>query len=159
MREDSRTKTIRSLEAAAAARKAKKALLPGPSPSGRGEEELAAEIREAFPRSLLLDDLGKRVLAASARWTEVYHTRVAEFSPSGKYVHLNGGATEMDCVGWIATDQVTVLEVLPERDANRARDVVRELLLSADCKWIEHGEGHDWKQAVEDAQNFLASQV
>lgn len=40
-----------------------------------------------------------------------------------------------------------------ERDA--LRDVARNLLMSADCSWEEHNEGHDWANACESARKVL----
>ena len=70
---------------------------------------------ETFPRSLTPEDLGKRVLVQTIATPEVYYMRVQELSPSGRFVHL---VSTSGSLGWMATDQVTLLEVLPEKTRN-----------------------------------------
>jgi hypothetical protein len=36
-------------------------------------------------------------------------------------------------------------------------DVIRTMLLSADCSWEERNEGHDWREACEFARKALES--
>ena len=36
-----------------------------------------------------------------------------------------------------------------------AREVMRRLLKSSDCSWYAAGLGHDWKEAVDEAEAFI----
>jgi hypothetical protein len=70
---------------------------------------------EVFPRSLVAEDLGKRVLVKTTYpcSSNIYHTWVAEFSPSGRYVCLDGPEADTVSLGWKEVAHVEVLEVLP----------------------------------------------